>query len=1168
MAARQPLPPLEPDLTDPRRSFLVDDGRDASVSFAPPVASRPGRLAGADGSGSRLLAEHAPLVAVGPGRLDSVTPARPARNARSVSGFPIQLAKIQPPLVRDDVLSRTRLNAWLDANARRRLVLVVAEAGFGKTTLLGDWSRRTARRTLWYRLDSDDRDWLTFLNHLVATGRRLDPAFGEESEELLSSLGQGGPTRAAIVSSLVRELSELSEGGASIVFDDFQVVDETEDIVHIVRTLIERTPQSLSFVIASRRDPRIPTARLRGQGEVVDLDAGALSFDSLEIDRLFRTMYDLPLDERTVAAVKEKTEGWPASLQLIRTAVADLDPEAIHAFVDRLSGARGEMHDFLAQEVLGSVTPELRAFLMRSAVLDYVDAPTAFVVGGGETVSAVQDRIREAEQIGLLSRREVEDRQTWRFHPLLRDFLRSRLEAEFGSGSMTELHLKAARYFDGRDWRQAAQHFHSASAIGDVRRVIESSLDAVLGRGEYLAAKELLEDSADASPYSLILESRVHLQHGEPDGAVASARAALAAATDPGSHAYGAALVNLFSISANTAHWDDVLAVTARLRLAALSEPHQELAAAMIQLVEVSDRGSLPSFETTLRRLVRHQSRRGDLHYVGITNLNLATLAVWRGDSEAAIEYASLAEQALQKSSSGFEIVSALLARARALAQLGRWTGAVAAMEVALSTTHPVAFAEALIEAAETVAWYGDQDAASVYLEQLKHLPHDTAWTQYRLASLAGLGIRLRDQDALREAWQLYASDRRLLPLSISSRFRSELAICRLALFLGDSSALELSRELMQTAAAQQSRMQQAIAGVVRGLTDPKPLLSPSISIVPSKHAHILSVLADEITACTHVLDESAIEVVGREVESRPERWLTAIRREVENGTAAAVSNARLLELYGSAEDIPLLRKFSRSRRHRSNSRIGDQLVKRHAKKVVVQDLGRVRIVVGGEILEGSRIRRKVLALLCFLLAQPDATANRDQVLDALWPDFDPSSANNSLNQTLYFLRRVLEPSYSEETSAGYVHFEGEVVWLDLDLMDSESRRLWRLLQTDQAITTWDQVAELVAAYKGRFAADFAYEEWSASYRDGLHAGVLEVAERWARGALSRGAIEAIPILQRLLAVDPEASELEAILLRLYRDTGAPSAAAEQYGHYASVLRDGLGVEPPPLDEV
>ena len=238
----------------------------------------------------------------------------------------------------------------------------------------------------------------------------------------------------------------------------------------------------------------------------------------------------------------------------------------------------------------------------------------------------------------------------------------------------------------------------------------------------------------------------------------------------------------------------------------------------------------------------------------------------------------------------------------------------------------------------------------------------------------------------------------------------------------------------------------------------------------------------------------------------------------------------------------------------------------RHAPRIIIQDLGRVRLVIGQRVVDGTAIRRKVLALLCFLLAQPDGAATRDQVLEALWPDFEPSAANNSLNQTLYFLRRALEAKYSDETTPGYVRFEGELIWLDTDLVDSESRRLWRAI--DGGPIDDRLVPELVAAYKGKFAADFAYEDWSTTYRDRLHAAILGLVEQWASARTSVGDAEVLAVLRKILAVDPEASDIEALLLRAYRDTGALSAAAEQYAHYASLLREDLGLEPPGLQDL
>src|SRR5437879_7025974 len=117
----------------------------------------------------------------------TATPARVrVDSGDGVSGYPIQPGKVQAPALRDETLARTRLLDWLDVKIHSRVVFVIGDAGYGKTTLLADFTRRTRLRTLWYRIDEEDRDWVGFLSHLVAAGREHDPGF--RSEEHTSEL--------------------------------------------------------------------------------------------------------------------------------------------------------------------------------------------------------------------------------------------------------------------------------------------------------------------------------------------------------------------------------------------------------------------------------------------------------------------------------------------------------------------------------------------------------------------------------------------------------------------------------------------------------------------------------------------------------------------------------------------------------------------------------------------------------------------------------------------------------------------------------------------------------------------------------------------------------------------------------------------------------------------
>jgi DNA-binding SARP family transcriptional activator len=184
-------------------------------------------------------------------------------------------------------------------------------------------------------------------------------------------------------------------------------------------------------------------------------------------------------------------------------------------------------------------------------------------------------------------------------------------------------------------------------------------------------------------------------------------------------------------------------------------------------------------------------------------------------------------------------------------------------------------------------------------------------------------------------------------------------------------------------------------------------------------------------------------------------------------------------------------------------------------------------------------------------------------VLEALWPELEPSVATNSLNQTIYFLRRVFEEHYREDESAHYLQHDGEVVRLDPELVQSQSVLCARLIDEARIGLPPDSVERLSVAYSGRFAIDFEYDDWASPFRETLHAGYLDVIEQAIRADARSGHFDrASRLARRALSVDPEADSVEVALLQIYKNAGSHSAAAEQYSHYAAVSRDEGGDEP------
>jgi DNA-binding SARP family transcriptional activator len=234
-----------------------------------------------------------------------------------------------------------------------------------------------------------------------------------------------------------------------------------------------------------------------------------------------------------------------------------------------------------------------------------------------------------------------------------------------------------------------------------------------------------------------------------------------------------------------------------------------------------------------------------------------------------------------------------------------------------------------------------------------------------------------------------------------------------------------------------------------------------------------------------------------------------------------------------------------------------------------IRDLGRVVFTVGPRQVALSRSRRKAAALLMYLVTRPQRTATREQVLDQLWPDADPESASNSLNQSLYFLRRDIDPWYEDGLSVDYLHFEGDMVWLDADLTRIQSSAFMQAARDARRNGSLSNMAtSALRDYSGRFAPEFEYDEWAMSWRHRLHAEFLGLAASTLDELESSGDLsEARDVASHVLDIDSTAREIEQRLVRIYWRLGARSAAHSQYAHLVSVDRAD-GVEPPSIADL
>lgn len=371
-------------------------------------------------------------------------------------GPPLLETKLRPPHRRPGLVARPDLIERLEREAGRRLTLVSAPAGWGKTTLVGDWLAAHDRGPVaWVALDGADNDPARFWRYVAEALRR---AGAPVEDQALGALAAPGDTLEAGLSALINAASGLP-GQTVVALDDYHVI--TEPVVHDSLTfLCERLPGTLRLVIATRSDPPIGLARLRARGELAELRAADLRFDEREAGALLAEAIGLALAGDEVERLCRRTEGWAAGLYL--AALSLRGREDASAFIADFAGDDRLVVDYLAAEVLESVTEERRRFLLRTSVLARLSGPLCDAVAG----TAGSARILADLERSNLFLVPLDSRREWyRYHHLFGELLQHELRLT-AADEVPELHRRAA------DWHLARgsvdEAVHHRAAAGDL----------------------------------------------------------------------------------------------------------------------------------------------------------------------------------------------------------------------------------------------------------------------------------------------------------------------------------------------------------------------------------------------------------------------------------------------------------------------------------------------------------------------------------------------------------------------------------------------------------------------------------------------------------------------------------------------------------------------------
>ncbi len=1062
------------------------------------------------------------------GGMTATGPARPGEPP----GF---ITKILVPRRRPDVLSRPRLTNFLHRHLDRKLVLICAPAGYGKTTLLVEFAHQTELPVCWYSLGESDADPQVFLEYLVAAIQRRFPSFGERTRRYLGTAGAKDLEAAAGL--LVTELHETVEGPFVLVLDDVHTVDGEHRIQALLDLLIAGLPPNCCCLLASRTIPHIRFSRLVANREAAGLGTADLRFTAAEIEQLLSRHFSLLLPRQEIEALARESEGWIAGLILTsHTLWQGLVRNLIEA-----KQAGGPIFDYLAREVFDFQEPEVQDFLLRSSVLPRLSPATCDALLGRSDSAEVLAALDKRHL--LLARLEGEG-EWYRYHHLFQEFLQARLRRD-DPAEFARLHSRAGELAEAHgDVDSAIAHYleagEAARATDLVERMAEATIDA--GRAQTLLRWcEMLPDPMMVDrPWLQIQRARAAFETGD----MALVRCALDAAWAAALRRADRRLLTSTLVWRSTAlssqgrHQEAIADCQSGLAMAEELGDAELIALASKQLgLALGAAGSMAEAIPLLERALAGYAALGDHFNQGILCHNLGIAWKRRGETERA-------RAALDRACQHW----------RATGNTGKLAGTL----VVLGNLHHE---------------LGHFDEAMWLLSEAERSARESGYLRIAGYAVWSMADVLRDNAEIPRALAEYDNS---LPIAHRVGDRSlEIGILdglgRCHLYAGD---MEQARGAIlrarQMAGRRDSAYEQGICEDAYGLLCLQE-----------------GALAEAIGALEQACQWLAPSAPVRELARARLHLALALLQAGDTGRAIPLAAGALADLPGGARDpllaaegrllAPLLHAVSRDGPAWLGEvvrRLGPASAPQPSRPAIVAvpsspaprslrcySLGRMEVQVEGQAPSSEdRLTPKGMELLFYLLAE--GPVPRDQAIEALWPEVDSARGLSAFHVTVHRLRRALFPGCVERRGSRWGIPPELSLWSD----DREFERLATTVirpGSDGRAEDWlASAARAVDLYAGPYLPGLE-AEWCYRRRRRLEALYLRLLQSLVERACRDGQHEqAIRYAELYLETDPDNEAVHEAVMRSYVQVGNRAAALRHFQRYAEQLRDELQAEP------
>ena len=1049
--------------------------------------------------------------------------------------IPISKTKIVIPHRRPEILSRTRLLEKFQASLERKLILLSAPAGFGKTSLLVDLAHFTNLPVCWLSLDPLDRDPQRFLAYFVAALAERFPRIKEPVQSLLNNLKSIETDVEPLLVTLTNELYDQVEEDFLFIMDDFHLLDDLPVISALLNRFLQLVDDNCHVVVASRRLPDLPDFTLMVAREQVEgLSQTDLAFQPREIQALFNQNYNRHLTEQNAQQLVEQTDGWITGIIL-----SDLSgtPQA----------SRVDAFTYFGRQVLDQQPEHLREILLRTSLPDEFNAELCEAVlgpfhRGPQNWSAIMSLILDKNLFVL----PVGDDGRWlRYHPLFREFLESRLRVERPSEIRPIVEQLTHFYEESGEWEKT---YYTCQQLNDSEMLAE----VVEHAGTYMLQHALttLENWVNGLPPNLVA--------GRPG--LVSLRGGIA--TTKGNLQGAVLLLN----EAETAYRKEGDIAGLTLTLVRRASTYRQLGKYQDSLRDTEDALQFAETRSDLQPLYAEALRN--------KGINLYRL----GRSRQAVEF-------LERSLSLYTALKDTGSIPFLLTETGIVHGAIGdvgsakdaylkALNIWQSENNFRSQAEVLNSLAVLYHQLGDYERASEVFEEGLLLARKSHYQRAEALILIGMGDLYAEVDEFESAAQAYEKAAPLID-QLSGYFIDTyliLAKANLAVLQGDVPQAYLilkgsSRKLLSNPSLYERGLRTLIEGRIHLL---------------EKHSKKAVTSLQECKEC--------FTQDGRDLESQWSRvWLAVALEEVGQGELARAEIRELLNLRGGPAHtvlVALRQAASWLKPLQKDPQIGPNLsgllektkrldarfpvirrslrrmaqsIQMPAASLIIRAFGRAEVLVDGQVVPMSKWSAQSVRDLFFFFLYKDSVVTKEQVAATIWPDLDdPQTIKQRFKTYIFRLRRATRRDviiFDEE----YYRFNHNLDYeYDVEAFETYLARARAAREIPERINLYEKAAALV---KGPYLSGVDMP-WALGERERLEQVHLDALEKLVTLYLQTDRLgQALSTGQSALTSDPYRETIHQLLMRIYAAMGDRTAIRRQYDACKTALKE-LGLSP------